>query len=187
MIEYLKVTVRTSARMTESHDIQFAAAYFQRDVASIGVRSATYHNDATHTFPLEQSVDIAPACTLPSGAGYSTVITLAWSSYSSLDSSSPPTTVTISYVSEPTGAGGAAPFKLVRIRCSGSATPDSLVTVARNLTASPYAACSGGVTVCTDSTGAVPTAISMTLTSRDLENNDGSTYQATLWGERRQT
>ena len=42
VLAYLRNTVDTEARLTESHDVQFAAAYWQRDVASIGVRSSTY-------------------------------------------------------------------------------------------------------------------------------------------------
>ena len=38
VISYLKTTTDTQSRLTESHDVQFAAAYWQRDVASIGVR-----------------------------------------------------------------------------------------------------------------------------------------------------
>src|SRR6476620_2261958 len=63
VISYLKTTTDTSARLTESHDVQFAAAYWQRDVASIGVRSSTY-DTASHSFPLAQSVAVAP-CALP--------------------------------------------------------------------------------------------------------------------------
>src|SRR5215203_7292459 len=53
VISYLKTTTDTQSRLTESHDVQFAAAYWQRDVASIGVRSWDSVNKA---FPLQQSV-----------------------------------------------------------------------------------------------------------------------------------
>lgn len=188
VISYLKTSVSTAARLTESHDVQFTAAYWQRDIASIGVRSSTYdRSDTVHSFPLRQSVNITPACSLPSGASYTTSVTLAWSSYTSLDSSAPATTVTVSYVTEPTGAGGSAPYRLVRVRCTGS-TLDSDVTVADNLTAAPAVACTGGgVAGCSDASGAVPTTVTMTLTSADPDNHDGSTYSATLLGERRET
>lgn len=183
---YLKTTVSTAARLTESHDVQFAAAYWQHDVAGIGVRSSVYDSsDTVHSFALRQSVDVAPACSLPSGAGYATSVTLAWSSYTSLDSSTPPTTITVSYVAEPTGVG--ASYRLVRVRCTGS-TVDSTITVADHLTGQPTVACTGGgVAGCSDGSGAVPTAITMTLTSTDPDNHDGSTYVATLLGERRET
>ena len=62
VLAYLRNTVDTEARLTESHDVQFAAAYWQRDVASIGVRSNTY-DTASHSFPLAQSVGAcAPCC-----------------------------------------------------------------------------------------------------------------------------
>ncbi len=110
VISFLKTTTATQSRLTESHDVQFAAAYWQRDVSSIGVRS---YDAGTKSFPLQQSVNVTPACTLPSGTP---VVTLAWSEYTSSDSTAAPTTITVSYVAEP-DAGG---FNLLRIRCTGS-------------------------------------------------------------------
>ena len=60
VISYLKTTADTESRLVESHDVQFAAAYWQRDVSSIGVRS---YDPGTKTFPLQQSVNVTPACT----------------------------------------------------------------------------------------------------------------------------
>ena len=110
VISYLKTTTDTQSRLTESHDVQFAAAYWQRDVASIGVRG---WDSVTKTFPLQQSVNITPACSLPAGTR---VVTLAWSEYTDLDSTATPTTITVSYVAE-TDTGG---YNLLRVRCTGS-------------------------------------------------------------------
>src|SRR5262245_47100134 len=102
VISYLRTTVDTQARLTESHDVQFAAAYWQRDVASIGVRSTTFDSDPNvHSFALQQSVGL-PACTLPAGA--TEVVTLGWSDYASLGSTDAPTLIKVTYASRPTGS-----------------------------------------------------------------------------------
>ncbi|GAB4008368.1 prepilin-type N-terminal cleavage/methylation domain-containing protein [Nocardioides ultimimeridianus] len=193
VISYLKTTVSTSARLTESHDVQFAAVYWSRDVASIGVRSATYDNGSAHTFPLLQSVSVAPdtgvssGCGLPSGA--TKVVTLAGSQYTSLDSSQTPTTVTVTYATE----GSSAPYTLIRRRCVGGAT-DSTITVADNLTSVPTVGCPDTSTPpnytaakCNTSGSSVPDVVRMVLTSSDPNNNDGTTYSAALTGERRES
>lgn len=179
VISYLKTTMSTSARLTESHDVQFAAAYWQRDVASIGVRSTTYDSSpSVHSFPLLQSVNTSPACSLPSGTK---VATLAWSSYTVANPDTPDT-VTVSYVAQPSGTH----YSLVRRRCTGS-TVNSTITVADNLTAVPVLACPGAASGCTGTGGNVPLVVTLTMTSSDPDNNDGSTYAATLTGERRET
>lgn len=185
VLSYLKTTVSASARLTESHDVQFAAVYWQRDVASIGVRSSTYDpSDTVHSFALKQSVSaggdtgVTPGCAMPAGSS-APVVTLAWSQYTSLDSQTPPATVTVSYVTRASGTH----FSLLRVRCTGS-NPDSVTTVADNLVQPPAVNCPGG---CNGSGSAVPSVVTMTLLSSDPDNNDGSTYTATLTGERRQT
>ena len=115
VISFLKTTTATQSRLTESHDVQFAAAYWQRDVASIGVRS---YDSGTKSFPLQQSVNVTPACSLPSGTP---VVTLAWSKYTSSDSTATPITVTVSYVAR-VDTGG---YNLLRTRCTGSTVDSS--------------------------------------------------------------
>ena len=177
---YLRTTVETQARLTESHDVQFAAAYWQRDVASIGVRSTTYDPAAAvHSYALLQSVNVAPSCTLPSGA---TAATLAWSSYDVTDPDHP-TTVTVSYVA----AQSEAHWTLTRVRCTASHV-DSTITVADNLTEKPTLTCPGAVDGCTGTGAHVPTVVAMTLTSKDPDGHDDTaSYSATLTGQRRQS
>lgn len=190
VIEYFKTTVASSARLSESHDVQFAAAYWQRDVASIGVRSNTFNNAANvHTFELKRSVSpdgSLATCALPTGTP---VITLKWSSYA-LDLSANPTQTltTVTYVASPvTSPSGVSTYQLIRRLCSGS-TVTSTAQVADHLTSLPVPSCfGGGVTGCSDTTDHVPTKITLPLTSTDPNNNDGTTYQQTLLGERRQT
>ena len=173
VISYLKTTTDTQSRLTESHDVQFAAAYWQRDVSSIGVRG---WDATTKTFPLQQSVDVTPACALPAGTP---VVTLAWSEYTSSDSTALPTTITVSYVAEP-DAGG---FNLIRVRCTGS-TRDSSVEVMHSLDTLPTVSCN---TACTGTGPNVPTVVELQLSVSDPEGRGTTGFAATLAGERRQT
>jgi prepilin-type N-terminal cleavage/methylation domain-containing protein len=173
VISYLRFTVDTQSRMTESQDVQFAAAYWQRDVASIGVRT---YDSGTKTFPLVQSVDVTPACTLPTGTQ---VVTLAWSTFDSLDSTAVGPTVTVSYVAQPDGSA----FELLRVRCTG-ATVNSTTAVAHSLDAVPTKVCD---ITCTGGGANVPNTVDLTLSVLDPEGNGTTAYTATLTGERRQT
>lgn len=173
LISYFKTTVDTQARMTESQDVQFAAAYWQRDVASIGVRA---YDAPSKSFPLQQSVNVSPACALPSGT---TVVTLAWSEYVSPDSTVTPPKITVSYVAR--SVSGA--YELVRVRCSGS-TVDSTVRVAHSLQSPPTVTCD---VACGGSGADVPSVVRIDLAVLDPEGHGTVAYSATLSGERRQS
>lgn len=173
VISYLKFTVDTQSRLTESQDVQLAAAYWQRDVASIGVRT---YDAGTKTFPLAQSVDVTPACALPSGTR---VVTLAWSTFDTLDSTAVGPTVTVSYVAQPDGPA----FELLRVRCTGT-TVNSTTEVAHSLNAVPTRSCD---ITCTGAGANVPAVVDLSLSVLDPEGNGISAYTATLTGERRQT
>jgi prepilin-type N-terminal cleavage/methylation domain-containing protein len=189
VISYLKSSVDTQARLTESHDVQFAAAYWQRDVASVGVRSSTYNEDPTlHTFPLEQSVASSGALAecnynneVPSG---DPIVTLAWSEYHGLNSSQTPKKVTVTYLTQPDGKV----HKLFRVRCTG-ATVDSTVEVAHNLREVPKVECTdaAGNSGCGGAGANVPTIVVLPLRIRDPEGHGSADYTARLIGERRQT
>ena len=178
VLAYLRNTVDTQARLTESHDVQFAAAYWQRDVASIGVRSSTY-DTGTHSFALLPSVGLSP-CTLPAGAN--AVTTLAWSEYTSTSSTDTPTTVKVTYASRPAGTS----YQLIRVRCGSQ---PSTVQVADSLLAPPTLACvqPGGGTSCTYGGDQVPAVVRLLLQVHDSTGHSTSPYTATLSGERRQT
>jgi prepilin-type N-terminal cleavage/methylation domain-containing protein len=171
VISFLKTTTDTQSRLTESHDVQFAAAYWQRDVASIGVRS---YDSGSKTFPLQQSVDVTPACSLPTGTR---IVTLAWSEYISSDSTATPTTVTVSYVAEPDTGG----YNLLRTRCTGS-TIDSSFELMHSLNALPTVTCD---IACTSAN--VPTVASLNVSVLDPDGHGSTALTATLSGERRQT
>ena len=176
IISYLKVTVASQSRITESQDVQFAAAYWQRDVASIGVRT---YDSTSKSFNLAQSVDVTlpSGCTLPSGTR---VVTLAWSRYDTTVSTDSPTLVTVSYVAQATGST----YRLLRVRCTGGSV-SSTVTVSRTLRAVPTVACDVS---CTGTGANVPNVVSLSLSVLDPENRGSTTqYDMTLSGERRQT
>ncbi len=177
VISYLTTTTDTQSRLTESQDLQFATSYWQRDVASIGVRSTVYDaSDDVHSYPLQRSVDVAPC----PGAG-DPVVTLAWSEYTSLDSQAAPTTVRVTYLTRPAGDR----LELVRRRCGS--TPSEFV-VADNLSEAPTVACTGGgVSGCGDASGKVPGRITMTLRVLAADGHGGAPFTATIEGERRQT
>jgi prepilin-type N-terminal cleavage/methylation domain-containing protein len=188
VVSYLRTTVTVETRLTESHDVQFASAYWQRDVASIGRRSTTYDRPS-HSFPLQQSVESPDtgslvSCSLPSSAN---LVTLAWTEYAPA-SPDTPTKITVTYLRQ----GASPPYNLVRVRCSGSHV-DSRVTVAKNLSAIPTVVCvradgTSGADKCNGSGANVPVIVTMALTSHDKDSRDASsTYSATLSGERRQT
>lgn len=173
VMSYLRNTVDTQSRLTESQDVQFVATYWQRDVASIGVRG---YDSATKTFPLQQSVDVAPACALPAGTP---VVTLAWSEYASADSTATPTRMTVTYLARSAGSA----YELVRVRCSG-ATVKSTVQVAHSLNALPTVTCD---VACTGSGSNVPSIVNLALSVLDPEGRGTVAYTATLSGERRQS
>lgn len=180
VLSYLRHTVDTEARLTESHDVQFAAAYWQRDVSSIGVRSATY-DEPSHSFPLVASVGLARCADTPADA--TPVVTLGWSEYSSLDSSAPPTKVKVTYATRAVGDA----YELLRIRCGSQ---PSTVQVADTLLAAPTVACrdsSGATTACDGAGSAVPARVELRLEVHDSSGRGLPTYTATLAGERRQT
>ena len=178
VLSYLRTTVDTESRLTQSHDVQFASAYWQRDVASIGVRSSTY-DTTSHSFPLEQSVQL-PACSLPAGA--SAVATLAWSEYTSLTSTDAPDLVKVSWASRPDGSS----YELLRVRCGSQ---PSTVQVADSLSAPPTLTCvePGGGSSCTGGGAQVPAVVELRLQVHDADGHSTDTYTATLSGERRQS
>jgi prepilin-type N-terminal cleavage/methylation domain-containing protein len=174
VISYFKNSGETTKRLNESHDAQITNAYWQKDVASIGVRSSTY-DAATATFPFLQSVDIPFPCTPPAGIA-SPFVVLGWSEY---DSAGTATSIAVGYAMR-----GAS--TLVRLHCTGT-TLDSATPLAKNLTAIPTVTCTAPGGACTGAGANVPTSITLGLSIKDPERVGGSAYTATLTGERRQT
>lgn len=187
VIQYLKTETATAARFTESNTVQLAAAYWERDASSAGLRSSTY-DAGTHSFPLTPSVDYpytgslsGAGCTIP-GTG---IVAFTWGQYDSA-SSDTPTPVTVTYSAQSSGVGANLRYNLVRSRCRKNGatwTRTSSSVITQNLVSLPTVTCSS-----TCNGAMPPKTVSMVLTSSDPNNDDGGAhYSATLTGERRQT
>ncbi len=185
ILSYLKNTDATTARLLESHDAQIASAYWAQDVASVGVRSTT------SPYPLTQSVEtsvVSTASKFPCGTTWTTpttapIVTLAWD-----DFSGPGTAVVdrVAYITR-TDSGET---QLHRLRCNGSATAVSDVTVSHNLDPStpPTVECFDQSNTSTACSGAplVPETVTLTLTLKNA-GNKGTAYVVPLTGQRRQS
>lgn len=180
LIGYVRNTDATTRRMSESHDIQVATAFFADDVRNLGVRDWTMP-----TLPLQQSVN-AFQC---SGTG-THVITLAGSSPET--ATGMPRIVAATYVVR-TVSGE---LQLVRLSChravNSSGVPDaevsdaggSGVVVVHNLASAPDPpVCVPSL--CTGVGAAVPQTVTLTMTVRHPQNS--VTSLVTLTGVRRQT
>jgi len=175
VIGYLRNTDETTARLLESHDVQIASAYWAQDVASVGVHSTT------SPYPLTQSVETNVAYSssrFPCGtAGTTPAVTLAWDDFTG------PGAATIDRVAYlVTTVSGET--QLHRLRCNGSATVVSDVTLAHNLDPStpPAVTCS---TTC-GAAPLVPKTVTLTLTLKSAGNRDAA-YVVPLTGQRRQS
>jgi prepilin-type N-terminal cleavage/methylation domain-containing protein len=185
VVAYLKNSDATSARLSESHDAQIAAAYFARDVQALGVHDYTVAGTAT--YPLKQSVETDVAAgggTYACGAAGTpnAVVRLAWDDFPSGPGT--PVHIVVAYVVE----NGT---ELHRLRCEGSPAVVSDVRVAEHLVA-PFATVTcadqaGAATACTGSGSAVPSTVSMVLSIHDPAVAAGSTYTVPLIGQRRQS
>jgi prepilin-type N-terminal cleavage/methylation domain-containing protein len=184
VIGYLLNSGRADARLNESHDEQIAAAYWQQDVSSIGVRDTTF-NSTTHTFPLSGSGSVTQSfpCSLPAAA--TTQIVLSWTAYSSAGAA---TGVSVDYATINHAADSGK--DLIRLQCSTSSGGSSLTSttnLAYYLSASPTcSADSAAFVACTTLSGITPSTLDIKLAVADPSNR-GLPYSVTLTGQRRQT
>ena len=165
----------TTARLSESHDAQITNAYWQQDVASLGLRGE--YDQSQSTYPLQTSVDttstslLACSANLPSG---SLVVAMAWNQYSI---SGQATQVGVAYLTQPDGARSA----LVRAHCTGSSV-DSTATMAHYVTGTPSVSCPG-LGSCDNSS---PSTMSLSMTVSDPTGKNPP-LAVTFTGQRRQT
>ena len=182
VIGFLKNTDATTARLIESHDGQIAAAYWAQDVASIGTRLTTYPYAPQQSVELNAAYNLGP---YPCGAAGTpaAVVRLAWDEFSMDPATNvvTSTVVRVAYVVR-TVAGAT---ELHRLRCQGSATVVSDVTLAHVLDPAtlPALTCTTPTT-CT--TAVVPDTLTLTLTLKDPKNQGGA-YVVPLTGQRRQS
>jgi prepilin-type N-terminal cleavage/methylation domain-containing protein len=177
VIGFIRLTDDTSTRLSESHDVQLAVAYFAQDVNGLGTRDWS-----GYPYRPRRSVELnAPATggLYPCGPGGTpaAVLRLAWDDPESVAAA--PTITRASYVV--VTAGGE--HTLHRMVCAGSATVVSDIVVIHNLdpAATP-------VVVCQPPCATVPVPASITLTlAIKAPGNTGAATALILSGQRRQT
>jgi prepilin-type N-terminal cleavage/methylation domain-containing protein len=175
VLDYLRHTDATTARLIESHDVQIASAYWVQDVTGLGVRATA------SPFALQQSVEVGVAYNAglyPCGTAgtANAIVRLAWDD--AIVPGVAATVVRVAYV-VPTGQ-----TELHRLRCEGTGAVVSDVTLAHDLDPStpPVLTCS---TTCT-AAPAVPASVTLQLTLKDPDNEDAA-YPVALTGQRRQS
>lgn len=173
----LRNTGETQNRLELSHDAQMTAAYFAKDVSSIGVRDYTGAPDAAGNLPFKPSVQLNAAYNANGntcGTAATPAATVRFLS-DNWDNSVSPATVSTDIVAYYMSA-----TELHRIKCTGSAAPLSDVVVAHNVDATT-------LTVTCSSTCdavAVPQHVTIAFT---LKKTGVDPYPVTVNGQRRQT
>jgi prepilin-type N-terminal cleavage/methylation domain-containing protein len=168
VLGYFKNADATSERLSRSHDVQMAAAYFAQDVQAVGVRD--YAAAGTLDSPVKPSIEqnvAAAAGTYPCGS-LPAVVRFAWDEFDPATGTS--TRVVVAYAKDGT--------ELHRLVCKGTAAPIGN-RVAHHVQ-------SATVTCSTDCAGTapappVPTTVQLVLTI------EGFTDPVTLTGQRRQS
>jgi prepilin-type N-terminal cleavage/methylation domain-containing protein len=182
VLQYLKTSGTTSARLTESTDQQFVSAYWQADVSSLGRRAYDASN-SSNPLSSQQSVFVGSAgpngC--GSGVGSFVAVTFAWTEFEANgpDNAWDSTTHEVAYVTfDPPPSG--APFVLKRVRCRNGVAGQPL-NVAHNLTRRPEITCD---TACSAATP--PNRVTMKITVKDPTQPNSPGYTTTVTADRRQ-
>lgn len=177
VLQYLKTTSDTSARLNESTDQQFISTYWQNDVSSLGRQRLSSSSALTS----EQSVFVSSAGPANCGTAVGTVVVaFAWNEFN-VNAANPAnawdtTPHEVAYVTVPAGSR----LLLKRVRCRNGAA-DQPQTVAHNLTTAPTITCD---TTCGAATP--PNRVSMTFSVKDPKNATSQGYTTTVSADRRQ-
>jgi prepilin-type N-terminal cleavage/methylation domain-containing protein len=197
---YMRTSNDASTKMNESTDQQFASAFWQQDVSSLGVRGTP--GGVGNPIPTSQSVwTFSTPGTAPSSlpglcAGQTnTIAAFAWNDYQNIPTASPSTAwngslnAAVYYTKTVTNSNGKQQLQLWRMRCGDQGSNNAL---ARFLdpNSTPSVACydsSGAGTPCS-STSPLPATIRLTMTVRDLSKADHAPtgYTTILTADRRQ-
>jgi prepilin-type N-terminal cleavage/methylation domain-containing protein len=174
VISYLKNTDATTARLSQSHDVQIAAAYLAQDAESVGMRDYSQTPPSLTPKPSAwNAVSGFPAGLCGSGNG-SQVLVLGWDDFSNTISGSfsatntTPQQVYIAYVVE-------SDNQLHRIKCTNTASTDTPLTHNLATPPAPTATCDGGACG-----GSFPNIVKLTFSIQGI--ND----PVSLTGQRRQ-
>ena len=177
VLQYLKTTTDTSARLNESTDQQFISTYWQNDVSSLGRQTLS----ASSALTPDQSVFVNSAGPASCGTSVGTVVVaFAWNEFN-VNALNPANAWDtrpheVAYVTVPAGSR----LLLKRVRCRNGAASQPQ-TVAHNLTTSPTIDCD---TTCGAATP--PNRVSMTFTVKDATNANSQGYTTTVSADRRQ-
>ena len=176
LVAFFRNTDNTTGTLSESHDLQIAAAYFAQDVQSVGVRNWTF------PFALTQSVETGVAGgsgTYPCGTdpALNLVIRLAWDDPT--DAIHTPVKIRVSYVVRTVGGE----LQLHRLLCGNgtAAVTSDQILVHDLVTATPL--CPTTTAQCT--APAVPEQMNLKLTIKNGATSGPLTV--TLEGQRRQS
>ncbi|HKN53192.1 MAG TPA: prepilin-type N-terminal cleavage/methylation domain-containing protein [Amycolatopsis sp.] len=179
IITSVRNTDTTTSRLALSHDAQQSSAFFAQDVATTGLRDYS-GSIAGGTVPFLASIQLDAAY----NAGgqvcgtAATPVSLVRFLSDDWDTSTPsPTrrTAIIAYYLAPVGPVA----ELHRLRCLGSAAPESDVVVAHNVDpTTPAVTCSSSCTA-----AAVPLWVKLAFAAK----SSSDTYPITLFGQRRQS
>jgi prepilin-type N-terminal cleavage/methylation domain-containing protein len=177
VLQYLKTTSDTSARLNESTDQQFISAYWQNDVSSLGRQTFS------GSVPLTAAQSVFVNAAGPSSCGTAVgapVVAFAWNEFNvnaaDPDNAWGTTPQEVAYVTVPAGSR----MLLKRVRCKGGAA-SAPQTVAHNLTGTPTISCD---TSCSATTP--PNRVSMTFVVKDADNASSQGYTTTVSADRRQ-
>lgn len=180
VLGYLRNSDVAAERMALSHDAQIGAAYFARDVASMGVRDYSGGVDSTGTVPFEPSVETAAAydtggVVCGTAATPAAVVRFLSDNWDTSRVTAVVKTDVVAYYLRSTGTTA----QLRRIKC-GSASPVTDTAVAHNVDpATVSVTCS---TACSGTP--VPERVTLSYTVRGTVVPP---YTVTLVGQRRQT
>src|SRR4051812_16024387 len=177
-LAYFKNYTETQTRLSDSHDVQIAAAYFSQDIGNAGVRSAS---TATPPNDPQQSVWTAPTGTYCGSGTGTTILLVKWDDWSLSGTSGnytgANTVHSVAYVAQ-SGA-------LRRVYCASGSSTTSATTVVHNLVY-PDGANATPVTCSTACASApAPTTVNLKLSIQG--ETDTSVSYVTLSGQRRQS
>jgi prepilin-type N-terminal cleavage/methylation domain-containing protein len=176
MLQYFSTYSDTQTRLSDSHDMQIAAAYFSQDVANTGLRDAV-------TFNPQQSI-WTPTSGFPGsycGQGLgTTMVLMSWDDWSTSGGTGVDTPDSVAYIVE----NGT----LVRAVCSGGTAVTTSTTIVHNLVypdsgnATPIT-CPDTASACSAATP--PATVKLQLSIKGP--TDTSISRVTFVGQRRQS
>lgn len=188
LLEYFVKQTSVQNRLSESHDVQIATAYFSKDVANIGLRAAT--GTSTAGYAAQQSVWTASVPPSGSYCGSTSGTLVALFRYDDWSTSGGGGSNNVQSIAYVLSSG-----TLLRIYCAStsttpSSTTTSQATLVHNVDSSslPTITCSATANGAFTAGACTPTPPSFVKLALSLKaQGDSSATTATLTGQRRQS